>query len=106
MTLEAAWKLVQQRGPTVVLLDRAGTVMPWAEAKKRGHEMRCGIGDRYDEGSVEWDWLYIRDDGYSVASSIYLAHYIEKLHPGRWIGVMRRGDKSPKALDNVPASAV
>jgi hypothetical protein len=96
MTLEAAWKLVQARGPAVVVVDRTGKTMPYAEAKARGIEMRCGYGDQM--GSAEWDVLYIRDDGYSVCSSIYLAPYAEDLFKPQWIGMMRRGEKSPRPI--------
>jgi hypothetical protein len=94
MTLDAAWKLVLQRGPTAALVDRNGTTMPYAEAKKRGVEMRCGYGDI--PGSVDWDFLFIRHDGFSLAASIYLAPYAEDLFKTQWIGVMRRGEKTPR----------
>ena len=93
MTLDAAWKLVQQRGPTSAMVDRTNT-MPYGEAKKRGIELRCGYGDI--AGSVDWDMLFIREDGYSLAASIYLAPYAENLFKTQWIGVMKRGEKVPR----------
>ena len=106
MTLADAWKLVRQRGPTAMLIDRDGTLVPWDLAKRQGHVARCGLGDRYDEGSVEWDMLYIRHDGFSVASDVYNGHHIEKLFPGQWIGTHRRGDKVPKPLDRPEPASV
>lgn len=99
MTVQDVWKLVQQRGPTAVLIDRYGKTMPFAQAKKSEVEMRVGIGDYV--GSQDWDILLMRGDGYSLAASFYLAHYAKALHEKEWVGEMQRGWKEPRAL-NLP----
>lgn len=83
MTLQDAWKVILVRGPSEVMVTRTDTVSP-AEAMSK-----------YRTG---WDVIYIRDDGWSLAAPYYFAHYAENLHKGRWIGRVRRGDKSPKEM--------
>lgn len=80
MTLQDAWKHIAVRGPAAILVDRHGNQMLPDAA------LKAGIG---------WDILYIREDGWSLGASFYLAQYAERLHRDQWIGWMRRGDKKP-----------
>jgi hypothetical protein len=88
MTLTDVWKLTLARGglPVDVLVNRDGDKVPAAEAVKK---------------DMQWDVIYFRADGYSLAADFYVGPYIKTEftdpdHP--WIGKMIRGQKAPTAL--------
>ena len=88
MTLAESWKKIDREGPSHILLDKAGTVEMTVVAK-------AGNPD------LQWDLIYIRNDGWSLGCDFYLAQYAEALHRADWIGVARRGDKKPRPMNFV-----
>lgn len=88
MTLNDMWKLLLARGgmPNDVLISRTGDKMPAAEALKKDHQ---------------WDIIYFRSDGYTIAADYYLAPYIIQMatDPEKpWVGKIYRGELQPKPL--------
>ena len=84
MTLDDAWKIIAARGPAEVLVNRQGDTASQDVAIKQHR--------------TPWDIIYIRDDGWSLGTSFYLAQYAEPMHKSRWIGKMVRGAKKPQAI--------
>lgn len=82
MTVKDVWKAVVARGPSSVLMNRSGA-QTTAEATLRAGQ--------------NWDIIYFRQDGWSLACSFYLSQYAENLHRAEWIGYIRRGDLEPTA---------
>jgi hypothetical protein len=86
MTLEEVWKRIQKDGPSHILLDKAGTTLPTAQASKKDPDLM-------------WDAIYIRNDGWSLGCDFYLMPTAEELHRDAWIGMVLRGAKKPRVLN-------
>jgi hypothetical protein len=91
MTLHDAAKMMAARGglPIDVMVNRAGDKLPAAEAVKK---------------DIQWDVIYFRSDGYTLAADFYLGPYVmttctDPNHP--WIGKLLRGQKAPVAFPPV-----
>jgi len=85
MTLDDMVKLLIARGgiPTAVLVSPDGTTLPGPVAVKADHQ---------------WDIIYFRSDGSSVAADFYLAHRVRELcsDPDKpWVGTLTRGAPKP-----------
>lgn len=81
-----AWKLLLARGgvPNEVIIKRDGTRIPGADALKK---------------DMQWDTIYFREDGWTIAAEIYLSHYVRATctDPEKpWTGKIDRGWKVPK----------
>ncbi len=87
MTLDDVWKYFLLRSvPTEVLVSRTGDKIDGAAAKLK---------------DMQWDAIYFRDDGYSLAADFYLSPYIvsactDPVKP--WIGKILRGQQKPVAF--------
>lgn len=91
MTLQDAWKKVQQQGPTTFLIA-PGTTMIWPLAKRDGKV--C-------------DAIFIRDDGWSMGCDFYSVQHAEHMFDDgerKWIGVVYRGQKEPRVIAPPPAA--
>src|SRR5213082_2981308 len=88
MTLAEVWKKIEAAGgPHAIMLTRnTFEALPIALQKNP---------------DLTWDFIYIRNDGWSLGADFYLSHYAEALFAGQWIAVVRRGDKKPRPLRNV-----
>ncbi len=88
MTLPEMFKLFLQRGaiPNEVLTDRDGTTTDAQTATRKEHQ---------------WDTIYFRSDGYTIAADFYLAPYVKPTHtdPEKpWIGIINRGENRPRPI--------
>ena len=86
MTLDDMWKILLQRGglPNEVLIDRAGTKLTADQAVKKDYQ---------------WEVIYFREDGYTIAADFYLVPYIKAAFPdAKWVGRIYRGWQKPKPL--------
>jgi hypothetical protein len=88
MTLPEMFKLFLQRGavPNEVLVDREGTTLDAQTAARKEHQ---------------WDIIYFRSDGYTVAADFYLAPYVipTKTDPEKpWVGKIYRGERQPRPM--------
>jgi hypothetical protein len=87
MTLDEVWKRIEKDGgPSHILMDKDGTTLPTPLALKKNPDL-------------QWDVIYIRNDGWSLGCDFYLSHYAEALHRETWSGVVNRGAKNPRVLD-------
>lgn len=85
MSLDDMVKLLIARGgfPNEVLVNADGTTLPGAAAVKADHQ---------------WDIIYFRSDGWSVAADFYLAHRVRELcsvTEKPWVGSLTRGAAKP-----------
>jgi hypothetical protein len=83
MTLRDIWQKIQREGPTVVMLNRQGDTLSTTIAKQKNPDLR-------------YDLIYIRQDGWSLGCEYYYAETAERLHPDKWVALIRRGDLAPK----------
>jgi hypothetical protein len=87
MTIDDVWKKIQaEGGPSHIVLDAAGTTELREIALKKDPEL-------------QWDVIYIRDDGYSYGCDFYLAQHVEALFRDQWIGVVNRGALRPRVMN-------
>lgn len=87
MQLSDMWKLLLARGglPTDVITGRDGARLEAAAAVKKDHQ---------------WDVIYFREDGYTVAADFYLAPYVMTTCADgkQWVGKIYRGEPKPKPI--------